>query len=263
MPNTKITREKFVNHMSYGKWVYVLIIVLVWFGVDLLYTVTEYHPPAERRVDIYLMGNYVDIEPLKELEAKALAYGQTFDETLEEVNFYDLVFTGEDDPYTPQKLMVLMAAHEGNVYFLNRDYTEQLVRQEVALPLDEYIASGTISPGDRNLGKVTYDEPAPSEDEPSSGLRYVYALQTDPMTRMMDADSLSFDVRDKYMVVTSYTKNVDTTVRVLQFLMDELTPAEGAEEAAQSADEPAARQQELEQAPQENGGNAGGIGDEG
>lgn len=245
MPNTKITREKVANHMSYGKWVYVLIIVLAWFGVDLLYTVTEYHPPAERRVDIYLMGNYVNIEPLKELEARALEHGQAFDETLEEVNFFDLALAGEDDPYTPQKLMVLLAANEGNIYFLNRDYTEQFVKQDVALPLDEYIASGVIDPGDRNLGKVTYEEPAPSDDKPSSGIQHVYALQTDPMTEMMNADALSFDVRDKYMVVTSYTKNVDTTMHVLRFLMDELTPAEPAQGEAESADSTT----ELEQTP--------------
>ena len=53
------------NHFQYRLWVYLLIAVAGWFAADLLYTVTAYRPPAERKVDFVLVqGGYPDTEAL-------------------------------------------------------------------------------------------------------------------------------------------------------------------------------------------------------
>ena len=222
MPKTRLTKESLSNHFHYAKWIYVLIICLSAFGLDLLFTVTEYHPPAERKVEIYLMGGLGDVEQLDGLAARALEYGKTIDPTLEEVTFLPLSYSGEDDIYGPQKLMVLLAAQEGHVYFVDRTYLEQFINMGVAQPLEGYIDQGLLDPGDRDLSNVTYEEPAPDEDTPPSGATHVYALQAEPLQGLMQTEEPIYYPDDKYIVVCSYVKNMDTTVQVLQFVMDEL-----------------------------------------
>jgi hypothetical protein len=223
MPKTRFNKESLANHFHYGKWMYVLIIALSLFGMDLLFTVTEYHPPAERKVEIYLMGGVGDVDQLDDLAARALAYGQTIDPTLEEVSFLPLNYTGEDDVYGPQKLMVLLAAREGNVYLVDRNYLEQFVEMGVSQPLDVYIAQGMLQPGDRDLTNVTYDEPALDEETPPSGNKYIYALQAKPLQGLMQTEEPVYYPDDKYVTVCSYAPNMDTTIQVLQFIMNELT----------------------------------------
>lgn len=226
MPKIRLTKESLSNHFHYAKWIYVLIICLSAFGLDLLFTVTEYHPPAERKVEIYLMGGLGDVEQLDGLAARALEYGQTIDPTLEEVTFLPLSYTGEEDIYGPQKLMVLLAAQEGHVYFVDRTYLEQFINMGVAQPLEGYIDQGLLDPGDRDLSNVTYEEPAPDEDTPPSGATHVYALQAEPLQGLMQTEEPIYYPDDKYIVVCSYVKNMDTTVQVLQFVMDELSTAD-------------------------------------
>lgn len=246
MPKIRLTKASLSNHFHYAKWIYVLIICLSAFGLDLLFTVTEYHPPAERKVEIYLMGGLGDVEQLDGLAARALEYGQTIDPTLEEVTFLPLSYTGEDDIYGPQKLMVLLAAQEGHVYFVDRNYLEQFVGMGVAQPLEDYIDQGLLDPGDRDLSSVTYEEPSFDEDTPPSGETHVYALQAEPLQGLMQTEEPIYYPDDKYIVVCSYVKNMDTTVQVLQFVMDELsttapqaeTPAET--EAPTATETPAA-----------------------
>lgn len=246
MPKIRLTKASLSNHFHYAKWIYVLIICLSAFGLDLLFTVTEYHPPAERKVEIYLMGGLGDVEQLDDLAARALEYGQTIDPTLEEVTFLPLSYTGEEDIYGPQKLMVLLAAQEGHVYFVDRNYLEQFVGMGVAQPLEDYIDQGLLDPGDRDLSSVTYEEPSFDEDTPPSGETHVYALQAEPLQGLMQTEEPIYYPDDKYIVVCSYVKNMDTTVQVLQFVMDELsttapqaeTPAET--EAPTATETPAA-----------------------
>ena len=78
MPNTKLTKEKLSVHFHYGKMIYVLIIVVAMLIGNLTYTMSAYHAPNERRIDIELIGNYADTSTPGALEAAAhlLAAGQ-------------------------------------------------------------------------------------------------------------------------------------------------------------------------------------------
>lgn len=239
MPKTRLTKESLSNHFHYAKWIYVLIICLSAFGLDLLFTVTEYHPPAERKVEIYLMGGLGDVEQLDGLAARALEYGKTIDPTLEEVTFLPLSYSGEDDIYGPQKLMVLLAAQEGHVYFVDRTYLEQFINMGVAQPLEDYIDQGLLDPGDRDLSSVTYEEPSFDEDTPPSGETHVYALQAEPLQGLMQTEEPIYYPDDKYIVVCSYVKNMDTTVQVLQFVMDELSTTDPQAETPAETEAPA------------------------
>jgi hypothetical protein len=132
MPNTRITKEKLKNHLHYGKWIYVLIAVVAWFAVDLVYQMTEYRPDKFHRVDVQLVGNSVMSDAgLNAVADAALEAVKPLDERLEEVNLYNIAYSGDSstDVYGAQKYAVMLAAGEGSIYFVNRTLLDSMVAQ--------------------------------------------------------------------------------------------------------------------------------------
>ena len=239
MPSTKYTRAELKNQLTYGKWVYFAVALVAIGLAEILYTATAYHAPNARRVDVELSGGYADTASYELYTPALLAAGQAYerardeaagidtsaaeyDVPLQEVEIYNINYTGandtEQDYYSGQKFMVMMAAQEGDLFFVNRLQLEALVEEGGILPLDEYIEAGLLIPGDRDLSAVTFDEPAPDEKTPASGDTHVYALQADTMTGLINA--FSYDVREKYMVIMAYSQNPDTVAVVMQTMID-------------------------------------------
>ncbi|NLG23973.1 MAG: hypothetical protein GX558_01350 [Clostridiales bacterium] len=248
MPNTKITKKALGVHLHYGKWVYIGLAVGLFMLGDLLFTTTAYRAPDERKVDIELVSGYSNPDALAELTAQLLLEGQAYETArdadayaaaaaaaepgvthppyeppLQEVNVYALNLTGgSDDVYGWQKFTVMIAANEGDIYFVDKAVLDYMVTGGVALPLDDYIASGLIDPGDRDLAAVTFDEPV-DEDQPATGVKHIYALQADPLYGLLgDGANVIYDSRDKYMLITSYSGNPDTSAVVLNSMMQKL-----------------------------------------
>lgn len=238
MPNTKLTKARFSNHMHYSKYIYLVVGLVVWFMVDITFTMTEYRPPKERKVEIQLVSAYSTTEGLIPVAEQALSDGQAFDETLEAVEFFSLMYSGEeDDMYGAQKYMVMLAAQEGHIYIVNRGLMEQLVYQGGALPLDSYIESGALNTEGMDLSDVTVAENKVVE-ESTSDEKHVYALPADSLGGFLASD-ISFDPRDMYIVVMAYVPNPDTTVAVLRSIMDQMEaplPDWAIEQAQQAED---------------------------
>ncbi len=243
MPNTKLTKEKLSVHFHYGKMLYAVIIAVALMIGNLTYTMTAYHAPNERRIDIELIGNYADTSTSAALESAAhlLAVGQdwergrdaaqgvdtaagNYEPALQEVQFlslqYDPESSSEDNYYAAQKYMVILAAQEGDIYVLSRTLMVQLAEQNTLLPLDDYIDAGVIDPGDRQLGRVTFDEV--DDNGISTGVQHVYALQADTLTGMIDA--LAYDPTGKYLAIVAFSQNPDTAAAVLQEMIDMYEP---------------------------------------
>ena len=257
MPNTKLTRDRLINHFQYSKMLYLVIIVVAALIGNLAFSVTTYHAPNERRVDIELIGLYADTEKpsAREAAARLLAAGQDYERArdaaagldqaedyeipLQELEFialqYDPESSSEENYYAAQKFMVMLAAQEGDIYVLSRTLLLSMLEQNLLLPLDDYIASGALDPGERNLGRVTFDG---YDDEGNATTdQHVYALQADTLTGLYDA--ASYDPEGKYLAVTSFSRNPDTAVAVMQGMINlfeapaEETAGEAAPEAAQ------------------------------
>ena len=52
MPNTKLTSARLKNHFQYSKMLYLVILVVAAMIGNLVFTMTVYHAPNERRIDI-------------------------------------------------------------------------------------------------------------------------------------------------------------------------------------------------------------------
>jgi len=245
MPNTKLTREKLSVHFHYSKLIYVVVIIVAAMVGNLAYTMTAYHAPNERRIDIELIGGYAD--PSGEGAAQAvdalLAAGRTWERArdaelgvdtaaadyeapLQELQFlslqYDPESSSEENYYASQKYMVTLAAQEGDIYVLPRTLMVELAEQNTLVPLDDYIAGGIIDPGDRKLGRVTFDER--DDDGNATGGQHIYALQADTLTGMREA--LNYEPEGKYLAIVQFSRNQDTAAVVLQEMLNLFEPDE-------------------------------------
>lgn len=219
MPNTKLTWPALKNHMHYGKWIYFAIAISAYCIGSLLFTTTEYRPPAERKVDFQIVGYIGDVEPVQRVADGLLEDAQKADPTLEQIGVYNIQYSGdpETDTYGVQKFTVMIAAREGAVYIMNRETLEQLAGQGGLLPLEGYIDSGALDVSGQDLSRATFEEPPEKDDDPPTGITHVYGISCEDMERFLDPD-IGFDTTDKFMAVMGYCPNPDTAVDVMQRL---------------------------------------------
>lgn len=238
MPNTKLTKDRLKNHYHYTKAIYLGVIIVAAILADVLFTVTTYRSPGHRSVDIELVGVFSDTEKAGPIEQIALEAGQAYERardeaagidvsaadyetTLEQVQFLTMFYdmTSEDAYYDQQRYMVSLAAQEGDIYIVDRPMMNSMIDQGLAVDLTPYIESGLLNPGERDLSRVTYPEWV-DEGQPATGKQCIYALQTDTMSGLWN--ELQYDFREKYMVVMVYSENIDTTVAVMQSMIEQL-----------------------------------------
>lgn len=244
MPNTKLTREKFKNHLHYGKTAYISLILVAVFCSEILYAVTAYRAPNERNVHIELVDSYADVDHLEPaqiaLEA-GIAYERErdaaagidvnaadYEPQLQEVQFINLSYNPDDDDteayYGSQKYMVTLAAAEGDIYILDESLLDYLITEGMLVDLSPYIESGLLTPGEQcDLSKGTFAEYVDEGEEPT-GNTCIYALPADSMLGLYD--TFMFNPTDKYMVVMDFSKNQDTSVAVLQSLIEQFDQPE-------------------------------------
>ena len=246
MPNTKLTREKLKVHFHYNRMIYLIVVALSVLAGNLVFTMTEYRAPNERRVDIELVGAYADTstQECKDVKARLLAAGQEaeriadaeqgidvtaadYECALQEVDFFTVEYDetsndAEASYYGLQKYMVTLAAQEGDIYVLGRNQLIELIEQNAVVPLDGYIERGVIDPGDRDLGNVTFDEY--DDDEKATGERHIYALQAGTLIGFNDV--FSFSPEGKYLAIVRFSQNPDTAAAVLQEMLVAFAPAE-------------------------------------
>ena len=240
MPNTKITKAKWKNHMQYGKVIYIALIIVGLMGGSMLFDMTSPKTPDENKVDIYVVPS-AEVSHLDELRAQLLADGQEFERAedrergidvdaadyapaLREVNVYTIGYNEDnDDGYGVQAFMVRTMAAEGDVYIVTRKQLESLLDMAGLEPLDDFIADGVIDPGDRDLTKVTYAEWT-QEGQAPTGREYVYALQCEPMREKL-YQLTGLDGQDMFVVIMSYSKNKATAAAVVNSLIHQLEGA--------------------------------------
>lgn len=280
MPNTKITREKFKNHLHYGKNIYIALLLAAFFVGDILYTVTTYKAPNERNVQIELVGNYSETdkeEPVLIALEAGQAYERARDEAagidvnspsyepaLQEVEFISLPYdpSGEESEayYGYQKYSVTLASAEGDIFILDSSLLDYLLSEGLLVDLTPYIESGVLTPGEQcNVAKGTYAEFVP-EGEAPTGRNCVYALQADSLLGLYD--TFMFNPTGKYMVVLDYSLNQDTSVAVMQSLIEQFDQPEEYVELQKRRAEAAEQAKLEEEAKAAEEANAGEVGSE-
>ena len=178
---TAVTKERLRNHFTYYFWVYLLAAAGCIFGWNLLYTMTAYRPPEEKRIDLYIQGA-LDTQERTDLFLKEIWKTTVPDmETVETV----YMLQNSQDYYSNMQLTVYLMAREGDLYILSSSDFKSFASQGLFADLSPFIADGSLRTGDMDLsaGKVALvnDDGLPSAERtlfgiPVSGLKGLSAV---------------------------------------------------------------------------------------
>ena len=229
MPETRFSGRALREHLRRYLWIYVTGIIVCLLGTSVLWTMTRPRPTNAQTVTIYLMDAYANPEPLEGVAADVLARTQPFDEALQTVEFQPLLYI-EDDYNSGMLLMTRLAVGEGDAFLTGQAGIDALVNSQVLLPLDDYVAAGW--PGDFGLEPyyATYED-----EETGVATTFLAGLRLDSVRFLSEQGA--FINEGAFLCVASNGGNVETTMKALEFMLQDMT--EGGH-AATEATEPAA-----------------------
>lgn len=214
MIRTKMSWDNLRLHFSYMWWAYAVMAAVLIFVWSMWYHTTEYEPPADKKLQFTIVGDYVSQSVLDFYKEKAQ---EEFPE-LEKITVDNITldFTGEGDYSGYQKLQVVIAVGEGDVYLMNDELMHIYGDMAAFAPLDDLVAEGGPLYGmftEEELARGTFLA-TDSED----GLPHLYALPTDRLYGLLEQ---GVDTFGKYVMVTSYSGNPEYARKALIWLCEQ------------------------------------------
>ena len=208
---TPVNKTTLRQHWSYSWWKYFLLIALAIVGWNLIYTMTAYRPPANKKVDFYL--------------SSAMADQNMLDEYLENIRVTEMpdmeemssVVLTTDEYYGTMQLATYIAAGEGDVYLLTADTFQQYATSGAMLVLEDY--EDLLA----QLDAVGLDADKGWRTESDSGERHLYGI---PASSLTGFEAYSVDPEDMYLCVMVNCGNNDMAVQLLQCMVRDMQPSE-------------------------------------
>lgn len=127
---TPINSRTLKQHFAYSWWKYLLVALLAFGLVDLLYSVTAYRSPANKKIEFFVYG-------LMNQEKLTAYMDEVRASEMEDMEIMTPLQLLDDSYYGPMQLMTYMAAGEGDVYLLPRDQFVSGASGGAYLPLEE------------------------------------------------------------------------------------------------------------------------------
>lgn len=209
MVDTRITKARMRHHFAYGLWKYVLLIVLAIFGWDLYYNMTAYRPPANKKLDVYIVTPGADVEGMQAdlLESLTAAFPDQ-----EAFSFMNIALGSDQDAAVLMQFTTYIAAQQGDVFLISMDVYHQYGRDiegGLFIRLDDAIASGELNVQgvDTDLTKIT-----PAQEE-----RGVYGIPTKTLYGLTD-----YGINNESMVlaVPAYGGNQENAIKLISFFVE-------------------------------------------
>ena len=207
---TPVTKQRLRNHLTYSWWKYALLIVIAVLGWNILYTVTRYRAPEDKKV-VVNMYVYGDQDALSAYMADVNAA------LMPDMEEMDAIATALDTVYGDMILSTHMAAAEGDIYLLDRDHFQQCAASGAFLPLEGQAdlvatleeAGVSLSQGWRTVAEA--------------GERHLYGI---PCAHLPGMAAYVYNPSDCYMAVLLSNQNDENVLRFLNiFVGDLLSPA--------------------------------------
>jgi len=203
MAAKKLSKKSILNYLMYSWWKFIALIVVCVFGVDVLFTVTAYRVPEEKKIEVYILNGYVDADRLYgDLWPALLAYDAEQEEMLiQNINL------NSNDMYVTMQFSTYVAAQQGDVCLMPVSEVKRLASEgaeNAFLELTPYIESGLIDPGNVDLtaGRMRSSE----------GIEGLYAIPADSLYGLIE---LGCDPAGSMLCIFSYNGNDDAAAAVL------------------------------------------------
>lgn len=204
MYKIKLNKTVLKNHIQYDCWKYlagILITALMW---SMIVSATAPRTPAEKKVDIYLVGGFMFDEGAQELEERIL---DDFPDLLE-VNLYSIMLSGEWDYVGRQKFATMLYSHMGDIFILSTEEFESLAKEGVLLPLDDQDQLKSYL-DEELLAKGTTD----THEDSTKRLYGIPLYESDLFKN-------TFDTSDAVMGVMVYSGNIPYALEVAEWILE-------------------------------------------
>lgn len=166
-----ITKAKIKNHFQYHFWKYLLLGVLALVFWNLLFSVTRYRTPPEKKVEFFVEGAL----PLGGEDALDELMQTIRTQAMPEMEEVAYAFLTLDETYGAMQLSVWVGAGEGDVYALGQERFQYMAQGGAMVNLQPYVDSGRLSVAGIDLG------PGMAVLE-STGEKALYGIPMDTLT---------------------------------------------------------------------------------
>jgi maltose-binding protein MalE len=216
MYQVTINKERLQNHLSYDWWKYLLAILITVIMWSLVTAMTRPQTPPDKKVDIFLVGDYALDEYTEPVSQRIL---KEFPELLE-VNIINIPIGEGIDPQldmaSRQKLMVMLGSQTGDIFVFNKQDYEQYAKQGAFIPLDDAIDEDIqqyVSMEELEDYKVAADPDYGENTQPR-----IYGIPLKGVTLFKDS---GYKTDDKVISVMVYSQNMEKAVDVLKWILTE------------------------------------------
>ena len=213
---TPLSKEKIQNHIAYSSWKYLLLIAVAILGWNIIYSVTEYQPPEEKKIilGVYSYGDDVNITPYME---------QVRLDILPDMEDVSAQFIVPDEAYGDMILMTRIAARECDIYVLSRTQFQNFAAQGAFMPLEKVLPDLIA---DLEAAGISLSRGFRTNDE--TGEKHQYGIPLADLPGMLPM--LQCDTRDMYIAAFFDTGNDENVLKFFnQFVRDMMVEPEIAE----------------------------------
>ncbi len=209
MVDNKITKARVKHHFTYSAWKYVLLVALSIIAWDLIYNMTAYRPPADKKIDMYVVRAGADLDAFEAAEMPALQ--EAFPD-MEELNFMLIAMGTQDDYNVTMQFTTYVAAQQGDLFLLPYTRATTLGYAEndgLFLSLEEYIESGAIDVKDIDLESGKLPDGAAG--------RVVCMIPADTLYGLLD---YNIDPDGLVLAIPAYSGNPDNAAKMIDWFIE-------------------------------------------
>lgn len=195
MAENRITKKWLKNYWTYNWWKYLILVVCCAVGVDLLFSVTAYRVPEEKKLELYMCSGFVDTQMLHDEIWPGFSEEHP---DQEELTVYNIDLT-MDDMYAQMQFSTYIGAQQGDVCLLPESMVKSLTAEGADysfLELTPYIDSGVIDVSGVDMTGGVFKNEAGEEG--------VYAIPADSLYGLMRYGT---NPKDSYLCVLAYCGN--------------------------------------------------------
>ena len=205
MANQRLTKKRLKNHWAYSWWKYALAAAVSAMLVSVVFAVTEYRPPDDKKVEFYVLNSYMDTETMQadfwpQLQAKKPEQ--------EKLTVININLTDSSNIYAPMQFSTYVAAQQGDLFLISRDELLKITADgadEALVELTDYLKSGAIDAQDIDLVKGTLDRGDGTTADTLTGL-----------------SQYGNDPKNSLLCIPMYSKNADSAAALIELMLEKL-----------------------------------------
>ena len=211
MTDKRLTKKRLKNHFAYNWWKYALSAAISAMLVSVVFAVTEYRPPAEKKVELYVLNSYIETETFQQDFWPELQARKPEQEALTVLN---INLTDSSNIYAPMQFSTYVAAQQGDLFLISRDEMLKITydgAQEALVELTDYLDSGVIDAAGLDLAQGTLDR--------GDGTTAVYAIPAGTLTGLSQYGN---NPENSFLCIPLYTQNADTAAALIGLMVERL-----------------------------------------